>query len=67
MSFYDLNADVEENSFGLLMTQTLTEIANQYKCAEAAACATVPLVSKIYCNCTAPELSSLQWGSLGVT
>jgi hypothetical protein len=57
-------------NFGDLYQQAITEIATQYSCAATSVCTTGASVFSPpdSCrNCTAIELSSLQWGSIGVT
>jgi|Transcript_10952 transcription elongation factor len=54
-------------TFGSLYEETITEIATWYGCAETSTCDASFGAPTTCRNCTATELSALQWGSCGVT
>lgn len=58
---YDALMDgADQTSFGYVVQQANQEIATQYNCIDVS-------TGLVAINCTAEQLSSLQWGTLGVT
>ena len=53
--------------FGAVLSDTLNDIADNYNCARDATCGKSSTDTTVACNCTAEAISSLQWGSLGIT